>query len=176
MTTGYRPGPRRSEPLGGPPPEVRFAVPPLIRGGLIALTLIGIGAAAFELYSEQHWNSPIQLIPWGALGALLLAALLALVPGGRGALPARILAVLVLGASLYGVVQHVLTNLAAGPLDARVGDTWAGLPLVEQIWLAASKQVGSAPTLAPGVLGQTALVLLLATISGPRTGRHAYRR
>ncbi|WP_214405201.1 hypothetical protein [Pseudonocardia lacus] len=151
-------------------------MPPLVRRGLLALALIGIGAAAFELYSEQHWNDPIQLIPWGALGALLLAALLVLVPGGRGVVPARVLAVLVLGASLYGVVQHVLTNLATGPLDPRFADTWAALPIYEQIWLAASKQVGSAPTLAPGVLGQTALVLLLATISGPRTGRHAYRR
>lgn len=176
MTTGYRPGSRRPDPLGGPPPETRFAVPPLVRRGLLALAVIGIGAAAFELYSEQHWNGPIQLIPWGALGALLLAALLVLVPGGRGALPARILAALVLGASLYGVVQHVLTNLAAGPSDPALGGTWAGLPIYEQVWLAASKQVGSAPTLAPGVLGQTALVLLLATISGPRTGRHAYRR
>ena len=99
-----------------------------------------------------------------------------MIPGGRGALPARILAVLVLGASLYGVVQHVLTNLAAGPFDPALGATWAGLPIYEQVWLAATKQVGSAPTLAPGVLGQTALVLLLATITGPRTGRHAYRR
>ena len=34
-------------------------------------------------------------------------------------------------------------------------------------WYAASKQVGPAPTLAPGVLGQTAALLLLATIGGP---------
>lgn len=174
MTAGYRPGERRPAPPSGPAPEPRFAVPPLVRRGLVALALVGIGAAAFELYSERHWNDPIQLIPWGALGALLLATLLVLVPGGRGALPARILAVLVLGASLYGVVQHVLTNLAAGP--SALAGTWAGLPLPEQVWLAATKQVGSAPTLAPGVLGQSALVVALATVTGPRTGRHAYRR
>jgi hypothetical protein len=175
MTAGYRPMPGRAEPDSGPPTP-RFRTPLLVRRGLIALTLIGIGATAFELYAERHWNGPVQLIPWGALAALLLAVLLALVPGGRGALPARILAALVLGAAAYGVAQHVLTNLAAGPLDAGLRDTWAGLPLLERVWLAASKRVGTAPTLAPGVLGQTALVLLLATVTGPRTGRHAYRR
>jgi len=34
-------------------------------------------------------------------------------------------------------------------------------------WYAASKEVGPAPTLAPGLLGQTAVLLLLATVGGP---------
>jgi hypothetical protein len=34
-------------------------------------------------------------------------------------------------------------------------------------WYAASKQVGPAPTLTPGVLGQSAVLLVLATVGGP---------
>ena len=70
--------------------------------------------------------------------------------------------------SVYGVVDHVLVNYGSGPLDERFADTWDALPLLTRVWYAASKEVGPAPTLAPGVLGQTALLLLLATVGAPR--------
>ena len=49
------------------------------------------------------------------------------------------------------------------------------LPLLERGWYAVTKTVGPAPTLAPGVLGQTALLLLLATVckNQPRGDRGA---
>jgi hypothetical protein len=72
------------------------------------------------------------------------------------------------------VLEHILTNFNAGELDQRFADTWDSLPLLERGWYAVTKTVGPAPTLAPGVLGQTALLLLLATLcNARRVGTHA---
>jgi hypothetical protein len=139
----------------------------LVRRGLIALTMIGIAATAFELASERHWNGLEQYVPWLALALLVVATVLVLLPGGRGTMTARVLAVVVLGASAYGVIEHILVNLNAGELDRRFADTWDSLPLVQQLLYAATKTVGPAPTLAPGVLAQVALLLLLATVCPP---------
>jgi hypothetical protein len=139
----------------------------LVRRGLVALTAIGIAAAAFELYGERHWNGPEQLVPWVALAVLAVATGLVLLPGGAARTTGRVLALLVLAASAYGVADHILVNYDSGALDQRFADTWDTLPVLTRWWYAASKQVGPAPTLAPGVLGQTAVLLLLATIGGP---------
>ena len=139
----------------------------LIRIGLFGLTVIGILATAFELASERHWNSPEQLIPWVALAVLGLATLLALVPSATARWVARALAVAVLGASIYGVLDHIAVNHDSGFLDQRYADVWASLSPVRQWWYAATKTVGPAPTLAPGMLGQTALLLLLAGFVRP---------
>jgi hypothetical protein len=141
--------------------------PVLVRRALVALTAVGILAAAFELYSERHWNGPEQLVPWVALGVLAVATALALLPGRGTTSAVRVLTLLVLGASAYGVIEHVLVNDGSGALDQRFADTWDTLPALTRWWYAASGQVGPAPTLAPGVLGQTAVLLLLATVGGP---------
>jgi hypothetical protein len=139
----------------------------LVRRGLVALTAVGVVAAAFDLYGERHWNGPEQFVPWVALAVLAVATVMVLVPGPGARGTARVLALLVLGASVYGVVDHILINYDAGELDQRFADTWATLPVLTRWWYAVSKQVGPAPTLAPGVLGQTAVLLLLATVGGP---------
>jgi hypothetical protein len=139
-----------------------------VRRGLVALTVIGILATAFELGSERHWNGWEQLVPWVALVALAAAVALLLLPGGRGTTAARVLALLVLGASGYGVIEHILTNVGAGALDHRYADSWDSLTLFQRGWYAITKTVGPAPPLAPGVLAQTALLLLLATIGDAR--------
>ena len=139
----------------------------LVRSGLLALTVIGIAATAFELASERHWNGLEQYVPWLALILLLVATVLVLLPGDRGTTAARVLALVVLGASAYGVVDHVLVNLQAGEFDQRFAATWESLPLVEQVLYAITKTVGPAPTLAPGVLAQVALLLHLATVCPP---------
>jgi hypothetical protein len=139
-----------------------------VRHGLVALTVIGILAAAFELATERHWNGIEQLIPWIALAVLAVAVGLLLVPAGRGMPAARVLAVLVLGASAYGVLDHILVNYHSGALDQRYSASWDTLPAVQQWWLAVTKTVGPAPTLAPGVLGQSALLLILASVGRQR--------
>jgi hypothetical protein len=136
----------------------------LVRRGLFALTMVGIAATAFELASERHWNGLEQLVPWVAIALLVVATALALLPGDRGTAAARVLALVVLAAAAYGVLEHVRVNLHAGGLDQRFADTWDSLPLVERLLYAVTKTVGPAPTLAPGVLAQVALLLLIATI------------
>ena len=149
----------------------------LVRRGLLALTVVGILATAFELATERHWIGLEQLVPWAALVLLAVATALAAVPGGSGLTAARVLALVVLGASIYGVVEHVLVNFGSGALDQRFANSWAGLPLPQRLWLAATKIVGPAPPLAPGVLGQTALLLMLATVAArPAAVRTADRR
>ena len=142
-----------------------------MRRGLIALTVLGILAAAFELATERHWNGLQQLIPWLALAVLAVASALVLIRRERGVTAARVLALLVLAASLYGVIDHVLVNYNAGALDQRYATTWDTLPQGKRWWYAATKTVGPAPTLAPGVLGQSALLLLLATLHRPTCRR-----
>jgi hypothetical protein len=139
----------------------------LVWRGLVALTVIGILAAAFELATERHWHNPEQLIPWVALAVLTVATVLGMIPQRRGATAARVLAVLVLAASIYGVITHIVVNYEAGALDQRYADAWHGLPMMQRWWYATTKTVGPAPTLAPGVLGQTAALLLLATLIRP---------
>ena len=140
----------------------------LVWRGLLALTVIGILATAFELATERHWNSPEQLIPWVALVVLVVATALLTIGGGRGVAVARVLALLVVVASIYGVITHIVVNYDAGALDQRYADAWDSFPMLRRWWYAVTKTVGPAPTLAPGVLGQTAVLLLLATLNSPR--------
>lgn len=135
----------------------------VLRGSLVALTALGIAGTAFELASLKHWHGAIQLVPWFALVVLAVALALhmtrpAHVPVVRG------LALLVLASSVYGVFEHALANFESGPLDQRFTDTWDGLSPWSQWWYAITKTVGPAPTLAPGMLGQAAATLILATI------------
>jgi hypothetical protein len=136
----------------------------MMRAGLVALALISVGATAFELASERHWNDLDQLIPWAALAVLLAAVVAVLVPSRIALTTSRLLAAVVLAASLYGVLDHTLANYDAGELDGRYSAVWDDLPAAQQWWYAVTKTVGPAPTLAPGVLGQAALLVLLAGI------------
>jgi hypothetical protein len=68
---------------------------------------------------------------------------------------------------VVGVLIHVNANLEAAPLDRKFKDGWDARPFIEQLWLAATGQVGPAPALAPGALAQTALAVLLATVRHP---------
>lgn len=86
----------------------------LVRRGLVALTVIGILSTAFELAAERHWNGLEQLIPWLALAVLVVATALLLLPNERGTRAIRVLALIVLGASVYGIFDHILVNFHAG--------------------------------------------------------------
>jgi hypothetical protein len=133
-----------------------------VRRSLLALTGIGILATAFELITERHWNGLEQLIPWFALAVLAVAVVLTVLPGRGTQTLARVLVVLVLGASVYGVIDHVAVNYNSGALDQRFAESWDSLPAVQRFWYAFTKRVGPSPPLAPGVLAQTALLLLMA--------------
>jgi hypothetical protein len=142
-----------------------------IRRALMALTAIGVLGAAFELATEQHWRSTEQLIPWGAIALLTLAVLLLLGKDSPRLVAAvRLIALVVLLASVFGVYAHVAANYDAGPLDQRFAATWDTLPVVTRWRYALTKVVGPAPPLAPGMLGQSALLLLLATLIRRKPG------
>jgi hypothetical protein len=112
-----------------------------------------------------------QLIPWVTLVVLAVATVLVLIPGGRGTASTWVLALLVVCASISGVIDHTLVNYNAGVLDQRFADTWDSLPSAQRWWYAITKTVGPAPTLAPGILAQSAVLLFLA--SPIDTGRKA---
>jgi hypothetical protein len=146
----------------------------LLRGSLTGLTALGIVGTAFELATLQHWNGVMQLVPWAAL--VVLTGALALHAGRSGRTRVvRALAVLVLVTSLFGVLEHALVNYDSGPLDQRFADTWDALSLWLRWWYAITRTVGPAPTLAPGMLGQAAATLMLATI-GEKAAFTAARR
>lgn len=117
-----------------------------VRRGLFFLVALSIGGAAFELATERHWQSPQQLLPWVALVALLVV-----MPFPRAV---RVVAPIVLLVSAFGVYAHVSANLGTDPAAS-----W---------WDALTKSVGFAPPLAPGMLAQSALLLLLTTLTTPR--------
>ncbi|MFC7102654.1 hypothetical protein ACFQQB_20715 [Nonomuraea rubra] len=121
--------------------------------------------AALELAFERHWESPVQLIPWVAL-ALQVAGLVLLLlrDAGPALTVVRVLAAIVLLASLYGVFTHVSVNHGMGAMDPQ-WDTYSPLT---QWWNALTKSVGAAPPLAPGMLAQSALLLLLASVTPKR--------
>lgn len=129
-----------------------------IQRALAALTAVGILGAAFELAAEQHWRSPQQLIPWAAL-VLLTAGVLLLLAGDAPRLlgTVRAIVAVVLLVSAFGVYAHVAANHTAGSMAD------PGLSGVAAWWSALTKTVGQAPPLAPGMLGQSALLLLLAS-------------
>jgi hypothetical protein len=135
----------------------------LLRGSLTALTALGIVGTAFELATLKHWNGAMQLVPWVALVVLGGAVMVHAGRPDRTCL-VRVLAAVVLVTSLFGVLEHAVVNYESGPLDQRFAETWDTLSLWLRWWYAITRTVGPAPTLAPGMLGQAAAMLMLATI------------
>ncbi|UBU12885.1 hypothetical protein [Nonomuraea gerenzanensis] len=137
----------------------------LLRLGLLALVAIGIVGAALELAFERHWESPVQLIPWVALAVQVVALVLLLLRDSGPVLTVvRVLAAIVLLCSLYGVYTHVSVNFGMGAMDPQ----WDSYSPLTQWWYALTKSVGMAPPLAPGMLAQSALLLLLASVTPNR--------
>lgn len=143
-----------------------------LRLGLLGLASLGVLGTAVELATIRHWQTTEQLIPWVFL-AIVTAAIAAVAwrPSAGRVRAAQVLAVATLAAGAYGVFEHVSSNLEAGPLDATYGPRWDTMSAASQWWAAASGGVGPSPTLAPAVLVQISLCLLLATLDHPARGR-----
>jgi hypothetical protein len=147
----------------------------LLRYGLLALAALGVLGAAADLALSRHWASPIQLVPWAALGGLAVAlALIVARPTARNLPVARGLALLVAAAAGWGVYEHVAANCNTALLDFRYADRWEAMTAVQRLWAAGSQAVGPSPTLAPGLLGYLALTIWVATLRHP--GRLAAHR
>ncbi|MGE0570023.1 MAG: hypothetical protein AB7H85_11050 [Dehalococcoidia bacterium] len=141
-----------------------------LRAGVLALALASMAGTAAELAMERHWNSPVKLVPWFALGALLAIWPVATWVPRAGRWVVWGVCVAVVGVSGFGVYEHILENHTAGPLDFRYAARWDSMPTVEQWWQAATKGVGPAPVLAAGVLTQSACLIALATLVPVSTG------
>ncbi|ACZ91658.1 hypothetical protein [Streptosporangium roseum] len=143
-----------------------------LRRGLIGLTVLSILGTAFELATERHWQTWEQCLPWGALVLLAAGVVLpALHDSPRVIMAVRWLASAVLLVALFGVYVHVAANHEAGFLDQGNAGTWETLPALSRWWYALTKSVGPTPPLAPGMLAQTAFLLLLATLARRTSGR-----
>jgi hypothetical protein len=140
-----------------------------LRAGLLVLAALGIVGTAIELATIRHWGSPDQMIPWVVLVALAVAvAAVAWAPSRARIRFAQLVGGGSLLAGAYGVLQHISENVDAGPHSHRYGAKWASMSTLAHWWAGAIGGLGSAPTLAPAVLAQIGLCLLLATLAHPR--------
>ena len=144
----------------------------LLRAGLLVLAGLGVVATAVELAMLRHWRSPSQLVPWLALGGIAVCLLaVALRPSRNTVLLARLAGASMVACGFFGALEHASNNYEAGPLDAVYGATWDQMNVVARWWHALTGSVGPAPTLAPLVLAQIGLCLLLATVQHPALQR-----
>jgi hypothetical protein len=140
----------------------------VLRRCFAGLAAVSVAATAVELALIRHWTSTEQLIPWVALAAVVVGlALLFARPGPRSLRAVRVLGVAVVLTSALGIYEHVHANYEAAPLDFRYTNRWATMSTGSKWWAAASQSVGPSPTLAPGVLAQSAFCLLFATLGHP---------
>ncbi len=132
------------------------------------LTLVGIGTvlgALTELAMLRHWQGPAQLVPWAVLAVLLVGAVAWLVRRTAGtARTVRVAAVVSVLGSAYGVYEHVLANLRAGPVDPRYDGVWDSMPGAAQLWAATTGAVGPSPVLVPATMGLAGVLLWLAVL------------
>ncbi|MEA2972146.1 MAG: hypothetical protein QOG82_604 [Actinomycetota bacterium] len=139
-----------------------------LRLGLLLLAGLGTAGTALELAVLRHWGSTIQLVPWAAVIATAVAvAAMAVRPSSRTVRIVRWVAVALCLVAAFGTYEHVLSNYHAAPLDFRFATRWPTMSAPARWWAAASGAVGPSPALAPAVLAQSALCLLLACVRHP---------
>lgn len=138
-----------------------------VRAALVGLTGVVVLATAVELAVEGLGTDPVALVPWAALGVLVLGVAAVLVPTRGGLAVSRVLAALVLAASVYGVLDHVVTRHESGDHGPASVSRWVDLPPSEEWWTTVTRTVGPSPTLAPGVVALAAALLLLAGVGRP---------
>lgn len=145
----------------------------VLRRILLGFALVTAAGTLAELALERHWDGLPQRIPW-AVAVLVGAAALAVAfrPGAATIGAARFVAVIAIAGSALGIYKHIEENHDAGVLDYRYATTWESLSAASQWWKAATKTVGPAPVLAPGILAQSALLLVAATLRHPATRRN----
>ncbi|MGE3857549.1 MAG: hypothetical protein AB7G21_11405 [Dehalococcoidia bacterium] len=144
----------------------------LLRGAILVLTGVALAGTTAELVITRHWESTVQVLPFVIVGVAAVAlGLVAAARRARLVRIARVLSIIVLLAAAFGVWEHIEGNEHAGALDQRTAATWETTPALQRFWLAASGGVGPSPPLAPGVLAQSALMLLAATLHHPALDR-----
>jgi hypothetical protein len=138
----------------------------------LVLTWLGLGAglgACTELAMLRHWQGPAQIVPWVVLGVLLLVAVAWLLRRSAATVRAvQVAAVVAVLGGAYGVYEHVLANLRAGPVDPLYMDAWPAMSSAAQLWAAVNGSVGPSPVLVPGTMGLVGVLLWLAVFRWSR--------
>ena len=144
---------------------------------LVALSVVGIAVA---LAFEQHWHGTWQLVPWATLGGVSIALAVLLVRTTRATVWfARVLAVLVILATVLGVWRHFDENHHTALLDARYSERWDTMSTGARLWEITKGSVGHVPVPAAGALVPIGVALAMATIGlggSPRAATRANRR
>ncbi len=134
------------------------------RGALFLLAGVGTIGTAAELALDRHWHDVWQLLPWVALGGIVLALTVLLIRRTQATVWfARTCAVLAIAMAAVGIWKHVEANYEAAPLDFRYADRWETMSLSERWWEVARGSVGPSPMLASGVLLYIGVALAAAT-------------
>jgi hypothetical protein len=139
----------------------------LMRRFLLWLAAASAAGTAVELAMLRHWKSLDQLVPWVALAAAAVAIWLVARPTRRAIRTARVLALAVALTAAVGLAEHVVANYEAGPLDVGYAATWDSMSELSRWLVAVTETVGPSPPIAPGVLAQIGLAVLIATIRHP---------
>lgn len=138
-----------------------------LRRGLLALSALGVVGTLVELSVLRHWQTASEPTPWPIL---ILAGLMIqgvwLRPTRRRVSSARWIGLILALAGIYGLVVHVVANMATAPLDGTVGPIWDGLTVWGQVWMASTGGVGPAPPLSAASITPTGLA------RAPATHRH----
>ena len=135
-----------------------------LRGALFLLAGVGTIGTAAELALDRHWHDVWQLLPWVALGGIVLAlAALLVLRTATTVWFARTCAAVAIAMAIVGVWRHADANYEAAPLDFRYADRWETMSESER-WLEVVKgSVGPSPMLASGVLLYIGVALGAAT-------------
>lgn len=130
------------------------------------LRLFLLGLSAFiclgtlvELFFTEHWQQPVQLIPFAlALVGLIALVGMILLPYPNSIIVLRVVMVALIGGSLLGMALHVYNNyifaVEANP-NATIGE------------VALDALTGVNPLMAPGTLAIAGLLALAATYHHP---------
>ncbi|MFT5194466.1 MAG: hypothetical protein ACI9EW_004014 [Cellvibrionaceae bacterium] len=127
---------------------------------LLALALFMFGGSLIELSLINHFQSAVQLIPFGLAAVGMLALIWVLIQSSQ--LSIQILRLTMAAASFgsaFGVYEHIAHNLAF-ELDIRPNAVARDV-LFEAL-------SGASPLLAPGILGMAAVIALAATYYHPK--------
>jgi hypothetical protein len=140
----------------------------VLRRGVLGLVAFGLAGTTVELVFLRHWSTATEAVVWPVMLALAVAfAAIVWRPSPRVVRVVRVVALIAAVFALIGIGFHVAENLTAGPLDRAYAVRWDSMPAIEQWFDAVTGAVGPAPTLAPGVLGEMGLALLLSTVRHP---------
>ena len=115
-----------------------------------------------ELAMLRDWEDTVHLLTREALAVVAVVGVLTALGG-----PTRVAQVTGLAALLtggIGVLIHLTENLDYGEDLAQYAQTWEATPFLERLWLVLNGTVTYAPTLAPGMVALSGVILFISVL------------